>query len=93
MNAYEYENSDEICSLSNTSRNRKDNTPKSLRNSTIFAELYLKLSYRDWKLKVIKMNQLIREDNKQSKREVKYFEPWDFVISHTLIVGASCYWS
>jgi len=27
-------------------------------------KLYLKLSYIDWELKVIRINQLIREDNK-----------------------------
>ena len=53
----------------------KDNTPKSLMNSTMFTELYLNLSYRDWELKVIKMNQLIREDNKQSKKKIHFFEP------------------
>jgi len=64
LDEYGYVHSDERCSLSNTSSNIEDTTLKLLRNSTIFAELYLKLSYRDWELKVIKMNQLIREDNK-----------------------------
>jgi len=91
LNKYGYEHSDESYSLSNTSSNREDTTPKSLRNSTIFAELYLKLSYRDWELKVMKMNQLIREDNKQSNKEIKDFEPWDFIIGHALMIGASCY--
>jgi len=91
LDEYGYEHSDESCSLSNTSSNREDTTPKSLRNSTIFEELYLTLSYRDWELKEIKMNQLIREDNKQSKKEIKDFETRDFIIGHALMIGTSCY--
>jgi len=37
------------------------------------------------------MNQLIKEYNKQSKKEIKDFEPWGFIIGHALMIGASCY--
>jgi len=47
LDEYGYEHLDESCSLSNTSSIREDTTPRCLRNSTIFTELYLKLPYRD----------------------------------------------
>jgi len=37
------------------------------------------------------MNQLIREDNTQSKKEIKDFKPWEFIIGHALMIGASFY--
>ena len=38
------------------------------------------------------MDQLIMEDNKQSRRQIKAFEPWDLIIGHEFIVGALCYY-
>ena len=92
LNEHGYEErSDESCSLSNTSSNRGDTAPKSLKYSTIFAELFLRMSYISWESKCMKMNCMIREENMKNKREVKEFEEWDFIIGHALIIGAACY--
>ena len=44
LNDHGYEErSDESCSVPNTISNRGDNAPKSLKESTIFAELFLRM--------------------------------------------------
>ena len=55
---YEVSNSCKSCSLSFTSSN-SDLKVKSLQESTIFAELFLKLMYKDWHAKLGKMNRYI----------------------------------
>ena len=92
MNDHGYEDrSDDGCSLSNTSSNRGDYAPKSLKESTIFAELFLKLSYIAWESKCAQINSMIREQNKRIRKQVKEFEEWEFIIGHALIIGGSCY--
>ena len=88
---YEMDSSQESCSLSFTSSNCNLQV-KSLQESTIFAELFLKLMYKDWDAKLVKMNRYIEEQNTSTpKRTIKKFERWDFIIGHALLIGASCY--
>ena len=86
---YEEDTSRDSCSYTSSNCNMK---VQSLQESTIFAELFLKLMYKDWDEKLIKMNRYIEEHNaKNPKRTIKKFERWDFVIGHALLIGASCY--
>ena len=79
------------CSTSCTSSNM-DRTVQNLQESTIFAELFLKLTYKDWDAKLVKMNRYIEEANiANPKRTIKLFERWDFIIGHALLIGASCF--
>ena len=65
---------------------------KSIQESTVFAELFLKLMYKDWEAKVVKMNKYIDESNaNHQKRTVKKFEKWDFLVAHALLIGALCF--
>ena len=90
---YGYEDSESrnSCSASCTTSNI-DRKTQNLQESTIFAELFLKLTYKDWDAKLSKMNRYIDEANiSNPNRTIKPFEHWDFIIGHALLIGASCY--
>ena len=60
--------------------------------SIIFAELFLKLIYKNWEGKLEKMNYYIKESNaSNSKKAIKIFDKTDFIIGYALIIGAACY--
>ena len=69
---YRYEDyestSFESCTSSNIDRNIIP-----LKQSTIFAELFLKLIYKDWLSKVEKMNRFIEEHNNKNPKRIKIF--------------------
>jgi len=80
------------CSFESVTSSNIDRPVKSLPESTIFAELFLKLLYKDWKQKLQKMNRIIQTSQTDGNaRPTKPFEEAEFLIGLGLIVGASCY--
>ena len=75
------------CTSSNIDRNVKN-----LHESTIFAELFLKLICKDWEAKLSKMNCYVQAINEKNlKRKIKIFSKAEFLIGHALIIGATYY--
>ena len=66
---YEQKTSRASCSMSCTSSYAAENKVQSLKDSTIFGKLFLKLMYKDWESKVQKMNSYIEEENKKIRNE------------------------
>ena len=92
---YKTEDSGGSCSMSQVGSHTSSNFSgevHSLKDSTIFAELFLKLMYKDWPSKLEKMNRCIDKQNQlQAKKHIKRFERWDFIVGHALLIGASCF--
>ena len=98
LREYGYEKTEKdygSCSMSQTLSRTSSNENRKVQTipeSTIFAELFLKLMYKDWEAKVQKMNQYIDESNADhQKRTINKFEKWDFLVAHALLIGASCF--
>ena len=69
-----------------------DHEISSLKESAIFAELYLELSYKDWTKKLEKISRYAERENAEYPRKsIKLFTPSEFLIGHAIIIGASCY--
>ena len=63
-----------------------------MNDSTIFIELFSKLSYENWPSKLEKMNWHAEESNANyPKRITKLFSPSEFLIGHVIIIGTACY--
>ena len=86
---YEENNSCSFESCTSSNIDRKTLDPN---KSIIFAELFLKLMYKNWEDKLMKMNRCIEEYNmKNEKKTIKVFDRTEFLIGHALIIGAACY--
>lgn len=80
------------CSFQSCTSSNIDRKVSSLNESTIFAELFLKLSYKHWPSKLNKMNKYVEESNaKHPKRPTKLFTESEFLVDHAIIIGAACY--
>ena len=89
---YEESNSNNSCSFESCTSSNIDRKALSPNESTIFAELFLKLMYKNWEGKLEKMNYYIEESNASNpKKAIKIFNKTDFIIGHALIIGATCY--
>ena len=88
---YEESNSSNSCSFESCTSSNIDRKALSSNESTIFAELFLKLIYKNWEGKLEKMNHYIEESNASNpKKAIKIFDKTDFIIGHALIIGAAC---
>ena len=89
---YDDSNSRGSCSFNSCTSSNIDRKVSSLNESTIFVELFLKLSYKHWLSKLEKMNRHVEETNtKNPKRPTKMFTPSEFLVGHAIIIGAACY--
>ena len=88
----EQNNSNNSCSFESVTSSNIDWKVKSLPESVIFAELFFKLIYKDWKEKLAKMNRIIEDRNATNpKWPTKVFEESEFIVGYALIISASCY--
>ena len=80
------------CSFQSCTSSNMHGKTSSLKESTMFAELFLQLSYKDWKNKLDKMNRYVEDDNiKHPNKAIKLFTKSEFLTGHAIIIGASCY--
>lgn len=91
LHKYGYEENNscsfESCTSSNVDRKTLDPN-----KSIIFAELFLKMMYKNWEDKLLKMNRYIEDYNvKNEKKTIRVFDKSEFIIGHALIIGAACY--
>jgi len=94
LHKYGYDGSESrgSCSFQSCTSSNIDGKISSLKDSTIFAELFLMLSYKDWTKKLDKMNRYVKEENeKHPKKPIKLFTQSEFLTGHAIIIGASCY--
>ena len=94
LHKYGYDGSESrsSCSFQSCTSSNIDGKISSLKDSTIFAELFLMLSYKDWTKKLDKMNRYVKEENeKYPKKPIKLFTQSEFLTGHAIIIGVSCY--
>ena len=90
--SYDESDSRGSCSFAFCTSSNIDQKISSLKESIIFAELYLELSYKDWTKKLEKMNRYAEEENVEYPRKsIKLFIPSKFLTGYAIIIGALYY--
>ena len=88
---YSYDESDSrsSCSSAFCTSSNIDQKISSLKESVIFAELYLELSHEDWTEKLEKMGRYAEKENADySRKSIKLFIPFEFLTEYAIIIRA-----